>query len=90
VDVLFLPSPVGIPRLGVVVGKHRQNAVRRNRLKRRLKEIGRTEVLPRLAGGGRSLDLLIRARPEAYAASFSELHREVVEAVEAILRKEGG
>jgi ribonuclease P protein component len=87
-DVLFLPSPVGVSRLGVVVGKHRQTAVLRNRLKRRLREIGRVELLPRLAGGGTAIDLLIRARPEAYGASFGELRQEAVGAVEEILRRE--
>ena len=64
-DVFVSASPVSHSRLGVVVPKHRHAIVLRNRLKRRLKEIGRTELLPRLAEGGRALDVMLRARPEA-------------------------
>lgn len=75
-------SPVARSRLGLVVPKHRQKIVRRNLLKRRLRELGRTLLLPRLdaaAGGdgGRTLDVLLRARPEAYDASFAELREQV-------------
>jgi len=57
------------PRIGIVVPKHRRRIVDRNRVKRRLREIVRTRVLPELNG----IDLLIRARPEAYASSFEQL-----------------
>lgn len=58
--------------------------MQRNRLKRRLKEIARTEVLPRLNGSGCRADLLVRARPEAYDASFSQLRQELVDLEEWI------
>lgn len=45
----------------------------RNRLKRRLREIART----RLPGALPAVDLVIRARREAYAATFAELASEV-------------
>jgi len=57
------------PRVGIVVPKHRRRIVDRNRVKRRLREIIRTRVLPELNG----IDLLIRARPEAYGSSFEQL-----------------
>jgi ribonuclease P protein component len=57
------------PRVGIVVPKHRRRIVERNRVKRRLREIVRTRVLPELNG----IDLLIRARPEAYGSSFQQL-----------------
>jgi ribonuclease P protein component len=82
--VFISASPSAYPRLGVVVPKHRQAIVRRNRLKRRLKEIGRTVVLPMLAAAGLPRDVLVRARPEAYAATFAELRAEL----EALLEKE--
>lgn len=81
-DVLVSPSPVARSRLGVVVPKHRHRIVERNRVKRRLREIGRTGVLPALRGAGLALDVLLRARPEAYEASYAELRGEVLALVE--------
>jgi ribonuclease P protein component len=66
----------------VVVPKHKQTVVRRNRLKRRLREVGRTELLPRLDAAGLPTDLMVRARPEAYSASFEALRTELVRLVE--------
>lgn len=83
-DVFVAASPVSHPRLGLVVPKHRHNSVRRNLVKRRLREIGRTELLPRLAASARPLDLMVRARAEAYGASFSALREELVSVVEEL------
>lgn len=83
-DVFFAPSPVSSCRWGLVVPKHGRRVVDRNRLKRRLREIGRTEVLPRLRESGRELDVLVRARREAYGASFPVLKHELVEVTEAL------
>ncbi|HEX2092579.1 MAG TPA: ribonuclease P protein component [Longimicrobiaceae bacterium] len=76
-DAFFSPSPAALPRLGIVVPKHRRRGVDRNRVKRRLREIGRTVVLPALRGAALPLDLLLRARPEAYTASFEELREQL-------------
>lgn len=57
--------------------KHRHEVVERNLLKRRLRELGRTRVLPALWDAGRSMDVMVRARPEAYDASFAELRDEL-------------
>jgi RNase P protein component len=46
-------------------------------VKRRLKEIGRTEILPRLGAAGLTVDVLVRARREAYGATFAELRDEL-------------
>ena len=77
-------SPVAYPRLGVVVPRHKKKVVKRNLVKRRLREIARTEVLPRLLAAGRPLDVMLRARPEAYGASFAELREELVRLTEAL------
>jgi ribonuclease P protein component len=61
------------PRVGIVVPKHRRKIVDRNLVKRRLREIVRTRVLPEL----NSIDLLIRAKPEAYGSSFEQLSIDV-------------
>ena len=61
------------PRVGVVVPKYRRDIVDRNRVRRRLRELARTRMLPRI---GR-IDVLLRAKPEAYGASFEQLSVEV-------------
>lgn len=76
-DVFFAASPASHSRFGLIVPKHRHRIVDRNLLKRRLRELGRTEVLPRLRSAGLELDILIRARREAYRADYSALHEEV-------------
>lgn len=76
-DVFVSTSPVARPRLGVVVPKHRHRIVQRNLLKRRLREIGRLVVLPRLSDAGCAVDLLVRARAEAYDAPFDQLRAEL-------------
>lgn len=83
-DVFFASSPVSHSRLGLVVPKHRHVIVERNRLKRRLREVGRRQLLPRLAEAGLAADILIRARPEAYEATFQELQEQVVELAETL------
>ena len=76
-DVFFLSSPASRSRWGIIVPKHRHSIVQRNRVKRRLREIGRTQVLPRLREEGLGLDVLVRARREAYAAGFRPLRAEL-------------
>jgi ribonuclease P protein component len=68
----------------VIVPKHRHRIVERNRVKRRLREIGRTVVLPALREGGTSLDVLVRARPEAYAAPWEALREELQTVAEGL------
>ena len=87
-DVFFTPSPASRSRLGLIVPKHGREIVERNRLKRRLREIGRREVLPSLDGSGNGGDLLIRARRAAYEAGFGQLRLDVQEAVEALCSDE--
>jgi ribonuclease P protein component len=62
-------SHLGHPRVGFVVPKHGKSSVERNRLKRRLRELTRTVILPRLS----AIDMVIHARPSAYRLSFDEL-----------------
>jgi ribonuclease P protein component len=83
-DVFVAPSPAAFPRLGIVVPRHRQKVVKRNRLKRRLRELGRTLLLPGLRAGGRPVDVLVRTRPEAYGASFEELREQLQRLMEEL------
>ena len=81
-DVFDSPSPLPHPRAGVVVPRHRQTAVRRNHLKRQLREIVRLEVLPRLERAQIQSEVLVRARREAYEAAFATLRDELLTWVE--------
>jgi ribonuclease P protein component len=72
-DVLDSDSPASFARVGVVVPRYGHTAVRRNLLKRRLKEALRLELVPRLDGAGAARDVLVRARREAYDAGYGEL-----------------
>lgn len=63
----------------MIVPRYGHTAVDRNRLKRRLREIMRTELLPRLATPDAGLDVLVRARRDAYEAAFAELRTELLE-----------
>jgi len=69
VRVVASLSRAGHPRAGFVVPKHGRSAVERNTLKRRLREIARTHILP----GAPSIDFVLTARPSAYRLSFDEL-----------------
>ena len=60
-------------RAAVIVGKHGHTVVERNLLRRRLREIVRTKLLP--AAG--SMDIVVRSLPSAYEASFQELTTEI-------------
>ena len=76
-DVFYSSSSVSRNRWGIIVPKHRHSIVERNRVKRRLREIGRTRVLPRLSEQGLALDVLVRARREAYGVGFRTLSNEL-------------
>src|SRR5690606_23219111 len=82
-DVFVGASPASRSRLGLVVPKHGRRIVERNRLKRRLREIGRRHVLPALEERGEPTDLLVRARRSAYEVEYDTLKRELLEALEA-------
>ncbi len=83
-DAFVSPSPAAFPRLGVVVPKHKHTIVERNLVRRRLREIGRTVVLPAQRNSGAALDVLVRARPDAYAATFGQLRDELATLVEEL------
>jgi len=83
-DVFFDASPVSHSRLGLIVPKHGHRIVERNRLRRRLREIGRRELLPMLREQGVAVDVLLRVHRKAYGASFVELSREVQSSMEAL------
>jgi ribonuclease P protein component len=81
-DVRFTASPLDVSRIGIVVPRHQHTAVDRNRLKRRLRELVRLELLPSLNGRADAVDIAVRARREAYAASIDQLRVDISTIVE--------
>jgi ribonuclease P protein component len=66
------PNELGTPRLGLSVSRKVGNAVTRNAVRRRLKEVFYSG-LPGIPG---NLDLVVSARPAAAEADFRELDEE--------------
>jgi ribonuclease P protein component len=81
-DVRVIASAFGHPRVGIVVPRYSRSAIDRNRLKRRLRELVRTRLLATIL----SVDIVIRARPDAYTASFDELAIDIVRAATQLPR----
>lgn len=73
-DLRIVASLLQHPRVGFIVPKHGRSIVERNRLKRRLREIVRQNILQRIP----SVDMIVRTRPEAYSATFDALKRELL------------
>ena len=69
-------------RVGLIVPKLGQTAVSRNRLKRRLRELSRIHLLP----AELRVDLVIRVRSDAYAATYDELRADVGSALAQLTR----
>ncbi len=72
-ELRVAPSPLSFARVGFIVAKHGRNSVKRNRLKRRLRELVRVTVLPVLT----PVDVVIRTLPSAYAQSWDVLSHEI-------------
>jgi ribonuclease P protein component len=68
-----------------VVPRHRQSAVDRNRLKRRIRELVRIDLLPSLKTRS-AVDVVIRARIESYQAAFAALRADIL----TVRRRLGG
>ncbi|MGI9824965.1 ribonuclease P protein component [Agromyces sp. Marseille-Q5079] len=67
----------GDPRFGFIVSKKVGSAVRRNRVRRRLKAVTHEVVL----AGASHVDVVVRALPGAADASWAELRSEVLRAL---------
>lgn len=75
-------NEIGTPRLGLSVSRKVGNAVTRNTVRRRLREVFRSAITA-IPG---SLDLVVSARPAAAGAKLEELGQEF----ERALLKLGG
>ncbi len=75
-DVRFSVSPFPHPgksRIGLIVPKAKHSAVERNKLKRRLRELARTVLIP----GKPSHDIVLIARATTYDATFELLRLDI-------------
>jgi len=79
--MIWMDNTTGHPRMGLIVPKFRSSGVARNRLRRRLREIWRRDLQPQQP----AWDLVIRARREAYAASFDGLRDDLLTWRRAVL-----
>ena len=79
-DLAWRPNLAGHARTGIIVPRHQSSAVARNRLRRRLREILRRDVLSRLP----PIDLVIRAKRAAYTAPFAVLRAELADVVSGL------
>jgi ribonuclease P protein component len=86
----LLRTRLASSRLGLAVPRAVGNAVVRNRLKRRLRELFRTRLRRELDERPGPCDLVIRARPGAGARSQAELLAEIAESLERWRRKPRG
>lgn len=72
-DVRLAASALTVPRVGLIVPKHKHSVIDRNRLRRRLRELIRIQLVPILVNS----DTLIRAKADAYEVSFAGLRSEI-------------
>jgi ribonuclease P protein component len=66
-------SPLRHVRVGFVVPKYGHSSVERNRLKRQLREIVRTQLLGTLPG----INVVIKALPASYNVEYATLSAEL-------------
>ena len=71
--MIWTDNTTGHPRMGLIVPKFQSSAVARNRLRRRLRELWRLELQPHQP----AWDLVIRARREAYGATYPALRDDL-------------
>ena len=72
-DARAVASPLGVLRVGIVVPKHGHTAVRRNRLKRQLRELVRLILLAEPV----ACDLVVRAHDVTYSKTFDDLRGDM-------------
>lgn len=73
IELFWKENGLGHPRMALVVPRFRQTVVTRNRLKRRLREIARRAILPKIP----PVDLVVRAKAQAYSAAVADLKAEL-------------
>lgn len=78
-DLRVVLATGAVSRIGFIVPKHGHSSVERNRLKRRLRELGRLRLLDlmRRVGARPAVDLVMRPQPGAYRLEYVHLRDEV-------------
>ena len=79
-DVRAVASLGPFSRVGFVIPKFKHSGVDRNRLKRRLRELVRVELLPTL----KPSDVVLRVTPAAYTRDFESLQFEMRQLVRSL------
>ena len=77
-----MAAGMALPRVGIIVPMHGHTAVERNRVKRRLREIVRTQGI--LSSSAETM--VVFALPSAYRLSFEKLRMELTELCRHVLR----
>jgi ribonuclease P protein component len=67
------------------VPRYKHSAVARNRLKRRLRELSRLQLIP----ADLAADVVLRIRPDAYEATFDALAADISRALQQLRRWRG-
>jgi len=80
VELRTLASLRRLPRVGVIVPRHRHSAVARNLVKRRLRELIRRSLWPTLLAHPPH-DVVVRAAPAAYGATMAALETDFANAL---------
>ena len=83
-EVRATDSLLSHARVTVIVGKHGHTVVERNRLRRRLREITRTNLIPEIT----RMDVVVRSFPSAYEATFAQLKTELQQIAGKLEKKE--
>jgi len=72
-EVRAIDSLLSHARVAVVVGKFGHTIVERNKLRRRLRELARTRLIPLTE----ATDIVVRSLPVGYQATFDDLKSEI-------------
>ena len=78
--LIYLPNNLNFSRMAVVAGKKKGNALKRNKIKRRLRALFRQNKALLEA----PLDMIILAEKEVHSAPWQELQKDYAEALKSI------
>ncbi len=68
----------------MIVPRHGHTIVERNRVRRRLLEVARTEWMPEMLTRRLEVDFILKAKPAAYEATYVGLRDSLISALEVL------